>query len=70
MTIEEAWAAVKEVAGDDVRITVNERDTTVEAYAKTGMEALGYGYGKTPEEALTALKATIERNKAGATNGG
>lgn len=63
-SIDVAWASVKSAAGDGARITVAERDTTVEAYAQRDRQSIGFGYGPTVAEALLALEEKLMRDKA------
>jgi len=57
------WNTIHQLAGPDSKITINERDVSVEAYVKSGPTTLGFGYGDTVYGALFKLITVLEKSK-------
>jgi hypothetical protein len=66
--MDEAWDAVAKQLPEGATLGVSKKypgdNPTHEAWAKVGINSLGFGYGKSPTEALMNLHAHLTKNAA------
>lgn len=57
------WHSLHETAGPDSKVTIVEKEDTIEVYVKVGSQTLGYAYAPSVEGAIVKLIMYLNKKK-------